>query len=378
MNAGVAPSATGITPLGAMMPFAPALAVTVQPVIEKFVWLESEPTLPEPSNARTRTRAVLVRFTGTDQLNEPEFAMPVAIAVGNVAPPSVDSARSTEATTTLSVAVQVIGCDVPAAQLSPPAGDVSETSGACVSGVPRMVSVWPFDVPPPGVGVNTVIVFVPPPPWSEARIVAVSWFTDTNEVARSEPSMRTIEQVLKLEPFTVSGNCGSPAARVLGTMDVVAGNGFVLATTKLFALDCCAFVITICTSEALMRVCVVAPVPATASTLVPPAGAVTSTSYVPLSRLPKLYCPSAFVVVLATVTAPCLSATAMPAIAVRSALVPALPSQSSVTVPNTSPYVYDSLFTQVPNVFVPLVHWPAYHAVVWPGPESEASWSMPV
>src|SRR5262249_6764200 len=101
--------------------------------------------------------------------------------------------------------------------------------------------------------------------------------------------MRTMEQVEKPEPFTVIVNCGSPAARTLGAIDVVAGSGFVLATPKLFALDDCAFVITICTSPALMRVCDVPPAPGMASTFVPPAGAVTTTSYVPDSRKPKLY-----------------------------------------------------------------------------------------
>ena len=106
-----------------MLPLAPALAVTVKPVMAKLVWLESEPTLPEPSNARTRTRAVAVRLTGTVHANAPVFARPVAIAVGNVAPPSVDSARSMPAMMMLSVAVQVMLCTLAAAQLSPPTGD---------------------------------------------------------------------------------------------------------------------------------------------------------------------------------------------------------------------------------------------------------------
>src|ERR1051325_1780564 len=139
VNDGVAPSATWIVPLGAMPPFAPALAVAVQPVIAKLVWLESEPTLPALSNARTRTRAVVVRFKGTVQFNEPEFAMPVAIAVGNVAPPSVDSAGSPAEPSRLSVAVHVIGWMLEAAQLSPPAGDVRLTTGGGVSAAPLIV-----------------------------------------------------------------------------------------------------------------------------------------------------------------------------------------------------------------------------------------------
>src|ERR1044072_5549033 len=152
VNDGVAPSATWIVPLGAMPPFAPALAVTVQPVIAKLVWLESEPTLPALSNARPRTRAVGGRFKGTVPLNEAEFAIAVAMGVGNVAPPSVDSARSTAETSTLSVAVHVIGWMLEAAQLSPPAGDVRLTTGGVVSGGPAVVRGSGVGVRPPGAG----------------------------------------------------------------------------------------------------------------------------------------------------------------------------------------------------------------------------------
>src|SRR5437899_11701127 len=120
VNDGAAPSATAIVPLGAIEPLAPALAVIVQPAMEKFVWLESEPTLPAASLALTRTRAWVESSAGSVQANVPEFAIPVAIAVGNVAPPSVESARSTAVTAALSVAVHVMLCTEPPAQLSLP------------------------------------------------------------------------------------------------------------------------------------------------------------------------------------------------------------------------------------------------------------------
>src|SRR6185369_14650026 len=232
VNDGVAPSATAIEPLGEIEPFAPALATTVQPVIEKFVWLESEPMLPVPSCASTRTRAWFVSTTGSVHAYVPVFERPVAIEVGNVAPPFVDSARSIVPTTMSSVAVHVMLWTVPAPQLSPPTGDVIVTVGGVVSGVPLIVSVWPFDVPPPGAGVNTVIVFVAPAAWSVAVMIAVTCPEFTNVVARSDPSIRTIEHAEKPEPFTVSENCGSPAERTLGAIEVVAGDGFVLATAK--------------------------------------------------------------------------------------------------------------------------------------------------
>lgn len=84
------------------------------------------------------------------------------------------------------------------------------------------MSVWPFDAPPPGGGVNTVIVLVRTTAWSRAVIVMVSWFADTNFVARSEPSTRTTEQWVKLAPFTLSVTSVSPIERVFGSIDVVA------------------------------------------------------------------------------------------------------------------------------------------------------------
>src|SRR5262249_25185334 len=133
VNDGVAPSATVIVPLGAIEPLAPALAVIVQPVMEKFTWLESEPTLPAAALALTPTRAWFENSPGSVHANVPELAMPVAIAVGNVAPPSVESARSTAVTPALSVAVQVMLCAEPPVQLSPPTGDVTVAVGPWAS-----------------------------------------------------------------------------------------------------------------------------------------------------------------------------------------------------------------------------------------------------
>ena len=57
----------------------------------------------------TRTRAVAVRERGgTVHANEPVFAIPVAIVVRKLAPPSVEYARSIAVTPTLSVAFQVM------------------------------------------------------------------------------------------------------------------------------------------------------------------------------------------------------------------------------------------------------------------------------
>ena len=106
-------------------------------------------------------------------------------------------------------------------------------------------------------------------PWSVAGITAVSCVEFTNVVTRSRPSRRTMEHVEKPVPFTVIENWGSPTERTFGEIFVVTGADLFCATTKWLALELCAFVITICTSLALIRVCDVAPLPAMASTLVP-------------------------------------------------------------------------------------------------------------
>src|SRR5439155_3509711 len=49
------------------------------------------------------------------------------------------------------------------------------------------VSVAPLDVPPPGAGLNTVIVGVPGLATSVARIAAVTWVADPKVVVRGTP-----------------------------------------------------------------------------------------------------------------------------------------------------------------------------------------------
>ena len=86
----LAPWTTYTVPAGMMLPPTPAAATMVQRSMVKFAALESRPTLPAASRASTRTRAVPVGVLGTVQEQEPLFGMPVAIALGNVAPPSVE------------------------------------------------------------------------------------------------------------------------------------------------------------------------------------------------------------------------------------------------------------------------------------------------
>jgi hypothetical protein len=63
-----------------------------------------------------------------------------------------------------------------------------------------------FDVPPPGVGLNTVTGMIFTVKTSAAVIVAVNWFAFTNAVERALPFHCTTELLMKLLPFTVSVN----------------------------------------------------------------------------------------------------------------------------------------------------------------------------
>src|SRR5689334_7503206 len=100
--------------------------------IVKSASLASLPVV-HASCAVTRTRACVVGVFGTVHAKLPVFAIPVAITFGYVAPPSVEYARSTLVTATLSVAVQVIVCGDPISHVSPPFGLVTVTAGAWLS-----------------------------------------------------------------------------------------------------------------------------------------------------------------------------------------------------------------------------------------------------
>ena len=56
-----------------------------------------------------------------------------------------------------------------------------------------MVNAIEFEVPPPGDGLKTVIVALPPLAMSPAGIEAVSWLALTKVVERSDPFQRTTD-----------------------------------------------------------------------------------------------------------------------------------------------------------------------------------------
>lgn len=88
-----------------------------------------------------------------------------------------------------------------------------------------VVNVAPDETPPPGAGLNTVTVAVPPAAMSEARIAAVNCAPVTKVVERSAPFQRTMAPETKLDPFTVSVKPAPPAKPVVGAIELSTGTG---------------------------------------------------------------------------------------------------------------------------------------------------------
>jgi hypothetical protein len=88
-----------------------------------------------------------------------------------------------------------------------------------------IVKVNPEDVPPPGVGLNTVTVAVPADAMLAAGTVAVTLVAETYVVVRLVPFHLTTDDEMKLLPFTVKVNEDPPAAAEVGLKEVAAGTG---------------------------------------------------------------------------------------------------------------------------------------------------------
>ncbi len=95
-----------------------------------------------------------------------------------------------------------------------------------------MVNVTAVEVPPPGVGLNTVTEAVPAVEMSETRTDAVSCEALTKLVVRAVPFHCTTEPFTKLLPFTVRVNAKSPTVADVGDSEVSAGKGLVAKITS--------------------------------------------------------------------------------------------------------------------------------------------------
>ena len=93
------------------------------------------------------------------------------------------------------------------------------------------------DVPPPGAGVNTLMLGDPAAAISLAGMAAVSCVDETNVVVRPAPLTWTIELLVKLEPVTVRVKAAPPADAAVGLMLDRTGAGVGAAMVKARELE---------------------------------------------------------------------------------------------------------------------------------------------
>ncbi len=93
-----------------------------------------------------------------------------------------------------------------------------------------IVNVWLAEVPPPGVGLNTVTRTVPAEAMSDAAIDAVNCVALTYDVGRLEPFHCTALFVVKALPFTVREKEADPGSAEAGEMVTNVGAGLLMLT----------------------------------------------------------------------------------------------------------------------------------------------------
>jgi len=81
------------------------------------------------------------------------------------------------------------------------------------------------ETPPPGAGVETVTIAIPPVAVSAAVTAACKLVVETNVVVRAVPFHCTVDEDTKLLPVTVSVNAAPPAMDELGFKDPIARDG---------------------------------------------------------------------------------------------------------------------------------------------------------
>ena len=117
-------------------------------------------------------------------------------------------------------------------------GKVSEAGLRIATGVPAIVKVTAFDVPPPGAGLVTVTGTDPTVVTSVAGTVAVNCVALTKVVARAAPLNLTTEVLTNPVPFTISGKPAEPAKIMEGDSEVITGAGlFATVMVSVSAFD---------------------------------------------------------------------------------------------------------------------------------------------
>jgi hypothetical protein len=104
------------------------------------------------------------------------------------------------------------------------AGESEETMGAVL----LIAKVTAADVPPPGVGLLTVMLADPALAMSLAGTGAVSWLALTKVVVSAVPFHFTTELATKLAPLTVSVKAAPPTVAPVGATDAMLGAGLLM------------------------------------------------------------------------------------------------------------------------------------------------------
>ena len=96
-------------------------------------------------------------------------------------------------------------------------------------GADETTNGWSDDVPPPGIGLKTVICAVLDAAMSLAGMAAVSCVALTTVVVRSTPFQRTLEPPMKLEPLTLRVKPAPPVVAFAGDNEAWTGTGLLAA-----------------------------------------------------------------------------------------------------------------------------------------------------
>jgi hypothetical protein len=91
--------------------------------------------------------------------------------------------------------------------------------------------------PPPGVGLETVILYIPAANKSEVYSVVVSVVEFMYVVVRAAPFILMTEVVTKFVPFAVRVNCPPPFAAEVGEIVLRVGAGLTVITVKILAAE---------------------------------------------------------------------------------------------------------------------------------------------
>ena len=93
---------------------------------------------------------------------------------------------------------------------------------------PVTVKLTALELPPPGIGLVTVMDGLPDAAISAAVIDAVNLLELTRVVTLTLLFKFTVAPLMKFDPFTVNVNAGPPCGSVLGEIELIIGTGLLM------------------------------------------------------------------------------------------------------------------------------------------------------